>query len=81
MNEIRQRNPLRPPISFPSGDNFLDVDERVLPYLPVPNETRQQKVKRSQRIRELFKSDLDAKIGVKSEKLLNAFSRGRGEEK
>jgi hypothetical protein len=81
MNEIRQRHPLRPPISFPSGDDFLDVDERVLPYLPVPNETRQQKVKRSQRIRELFKSDLDAKIGVKSEKLLNAFSRGRGEEK
>ena len=81
MNEISQRNPLRPPVSFPSEDNFLDVDERVLPYLPVPNETRQQKVKRSQRIRELFKSDLDAKIGVKSEKLLNAFSRGRGEEK
>ena len=81
MNEIKQQNPLRPPISFPSEDNFLDVDERVLPYLPVPNETRQQKVKRSQRIRELFKSDLDAKIGVKSEKLLNAFSRGRGEEK
>ena len=63
MNEIRQRNPLRPPICFLVKTTLMWTKGF---YLTCPYQMKlASKVKRYQRIREMFKNDLDAQIGVK----------------